>query len=80
MIENQEAIESQLETIVREFCGASDGESIDLQHSVESMDSLDKLELVYRIEEKLGIKIENLDSIESFDALIRIAKKKLPTQ
>ena len=44
------------------------------------MDSLDKLELVYRIEEKLGIKIENLDSIESFDDLIRIAKKKLPTQ
>lgn len=80
MIENQESIESQLETIVREFCGASEGESIDLQYSVESMDSLDKLELVYRIEEKLGIKIENLDNIESFDDLIRVAKKKLSLQ
>lgn len=79
MIENQETIESRLETIVRDFYGA-DGESIDLQYSVESMDSLDKLELVYRIEEKMGIKIENLDNIESFDDLVRVAKNKLSPQ
>lgn len=70
-------IEPMLLDVVRDFHGAKEGEPLDVQQAVMSLDSLDKIDLVYRIEDKFNTRIEKLDNIDNFDDIVRELKKKL---
>ncbi len=70
-------VETKLLKIVRDFQGAKDDEHLDVQQAVVALDSLDKIDLVYRIEDQFNIKIEKLDNIDNYDDIVREIKNKL---
>jgi acyl carrier protein len=70
-------VEPKLLAIVREFHGVKEGEPLDVQEAVMSLDSLDKIDLVYRIEDRFDTKIDKLDNIDNFDDIVRELKNKL---
>jgi len=70
-------VEAKLLKIVRDFQGVKDDEHFDACQAVLALDSLDKIDLVYRIEDHFDIKIEKLDNIDNFDDIVREIKNKL---
>lgn len=70
-------VETKLLKIVRDFQGVKDDEHLDVQQAVVALDSLDKIDLVYRIEDQFNIKIEKLDNIDNYDDIVREIKNKL---
>ena len=69
--------EARLNEVIRDFAGVKPGEDFDMEGAVEGLDSLDKLDLIHRLEDEFDIKIHNLDNIENYQDLVREIRSKV---
>lgn len=70
-------LEERLGKVIREFAGARPDEELDTEEAVRSLDSLDKMDLIHRIEDEFCIKMDNLDNIDNYQDIIKNIRPKL---
>ena len=70
-------LEKDLEQLFCEFFAVKSPCEIDFSEAMNGMDSLDKIDLAYKIEERFNIKIDKLDNVRNYQELLSYLRSKI---